>query len=355
MKTWLRRIFDRSKKPPGHPAPDHFTEFKPIPTYRLSPGRWIATALDRAMVQDQWGQARRLVQTAGRLIETFPHVAEQVARYHLALGDPVQSLHVIDDSHVQTASLRMLRNVCLIVVGREREARTDLMQWVKRSTAPLCARTLHALLETGDGNYDEARTGLRRNLRHLEDPASLASIITLCIADDRQRQADHWADRFRKTMAGVPDSERYDLMLKSLHLAQPALKHLNNPRHVQTLALELLGHEDIIPVLVSAQTIEFDPRTSRLLANAIERALPDLDKPQAGHEALARLAMCADDLNLARHWIERGCEAHPMSAGLARLRAQLDHEIKPGTAPQAKDVIATLGLNHEARTRGEAA
>ncbi len=163
MKNWLRRIFGRSPTP-GRPSLDRFTEVKPLPTHRLSAGRWIATALDRAMRQDQWDQARRLIQTAGRLTETFPHVAEQVARYHLASGDPLQALHVIDDSHVQTASLRLLQNVCLIVVGREGEARTDLQQWVKRSTAPLNARTLHALLEAKGNNYDAARTELRKNL-----------------------------------------------------------------------------------------------------------------------------------------------------------------------------------------------
>lgn len=354
MKNWLRRIFDRPQSP-GRNAPDRFAEVKPMPIHRLSAGRWIATALDRAMRQDQWAQARRLVLSAGRLTETFPHVAEQVARFHLASGDPLQALHLIDDSHVQTASLRMLRNVCLIVIGRESEARTDLQQWVKRSTAPLSARTLHALLEVGEKNYETARTQLRRNLKHLDDPTSLASLIALCVADDRQRQADHWADRFQKAMAGVPEFERYDLMLKSLRLARPAPSHRSDLRQVQTLALELLGHENIIPVLVSAQAIEFDPRTSRLLADAIEQALPDLDKPQAGLEALARLALCADDFNLARHWIERGSAAYPMSSGLARLCIQLEDVIQAKSAPQTKDVIATLGPDTDVRDHGEAA
>ena len=59
-------------------------------------------------------------------------------------------------------------------------------------------RFAHALLEAGRNNDDAARRELRKNLALMDDPASLAALIALCMTDDRGRQARHWADRFQK-------------------------------------------------------------------------------------------------------------------------------------------------------------
>ena len=59
---------------------------------------------------------------------------------------------------------------------------------------------------------------------------------------------------------------------------------------VDALVLELIAREPVIPVLVEAQRMCLEPTRARLLAESIERALPELSDQPAAVEALARLS-----------------------------------------------------------------
>ena len=87
--------------------------------------------------------------------------------------------------------------------------------------------------------------------------------------------------------------------------------------------MELICFEPAIDVLVAAQHSRLHLPTVRLLAPAIERALPDLNDASAGMHALARLSLLQDQRQEARRWAERGLAENPMSAPLAIMLREL--------------------------------
>ena len=93
---------------------------------------------------------------------------------------------------------------------------------------------------------------------------------------------------------------------------------------------------------MQAQRLQYESRTAKLLSAAIERSLSVLEKPQAGHEALAQLALAEDNITEARHWAEVGLKQQPMSASLARLVESLDGDQPVETLPPADGVLAVI-------------
>lgn len=289
--------------------------------------RGLARELDRMMRLGLMEQADRIAATAMRIAGVHPPLAERIARLRLASDDPQRALDMIDACRVRTSSLRLLRNVALIQLGRRAEAHADLNAWASRSTAPLDARLLLALFEWEDDRVSEAISALVRNIRQMPHEPSLQVMTLLTAARDNHRQATAWARRLRKASACRPMSNRHEVLLQSLGIEFDRSEHIRIPAaRIRTLAQELAMCEPAITALASAQQRRPDGPTIHVLRQAITLAMPELTQRAAAYEAAARLARLDSDMEAARAAVAEGLREQPMSASLAILQAELsDH------------------------------
>ena len=156
--------FRRTDRPTDRSAPAAAS-----PAEKALTARALADAIDRAMDMGLWEHAERIARSALRLAPASARLSEQLARLRLAQGRPETALTIIDSPWAQGemyASLRLLRAVCLVQVGRKQSAHSDLLRWSKKSTAPLDARLMLALLEWEAGDDHAATLSLLRNLKH---------------------------------------------------------------------------------------------------------------------------------------------------------------------------------------------
>lgn len=297
--------------------------------------RGLAASLDRAMQLGLWEHADRLAAGVGRLAERHPALAERLARLRLKQDNTEACLSVIDSCPARSASLRLLRAVCLLKTGRRAEAHFDLNEWSRRSTAPLQARLLAAMLEFQNGDPAAAIQELRRNLRQIEDPRTLAALALVCTGAGLKDQARLWADRLRSLLDWHPAGESHDLMLASLDLsslATTAASTAPSESLVRQLAQELATNEPVIGALAEAQRLRCEPRTADLLRRAINRIMPELADQDAAYEALRTIS-----------------QAMESAAGSGEA---------PITEPDRRDVLATIGkdaVGNEQTTQERAA
>ena len=307
----------------------------PSPAEKALTARGLADAIDRAMDMGLWEHAERIAQSALPLAPTSARLGERLARLRLAQGRPETALAIIDSPWAQGerhASLRLLRAVCLVQIGRKEEAHSDLLRWSKKSTAPLDARLMLSLLEWEAGDDHAATLALLRNLKHLEDPRTLELLLLIATRQERPEQTQVWARRLRECSAFGGGSAHMHLLCDSLML--PQLRAQGEPTDEQTnmLAMEFIAAEQVIPTLVAAQQFRPQRDVANLLYRAIEQALDDLTNRFNALEALARLALILDDRTEARRRAEEALRHNPMSASLAMLLEELDEK-----SPEATD------------------
>jgi hypothetical protein len=297
--------------------------------------RALADAIDQAMASDRWAQAERLARSAPRLVRYSSRLTEQLARLRLAQGEAETALHLVDGAARQPDSMRLLRATCLVQLGRKHEAHADLLCWSRKSTAPLDARLLLAMLEWEAGDEDAAVTALLRNLRQIEDPRTIELLLLVAAARRREDQAHACAERVQQCTSLGPRPPHLDLLVRSLGIRTHDVPHEPTEEQIFTLAMELVSHEHVLPSLVTALEIERHEQHARLLHAALERILDELSDRTRGFECLARTAFVTDDRATAKDWTKRGLEENPLSAALHRLDEQLD--------PSASGVLAVIG------------
>ena len=137
-----------------------------------------------------------------------------------------------------------------------------------------------------------------------------------------------------------------DPLLRSLGM--PGLTDEAEPTagQVANLTMELVCFEPAIEVLVAAQQRRLHLPTVRLLAVAIERALPDLGDASAGMLALARLMLLQGQQHEARRWAHRGLAENPMSAPLAIMLRELSQADPQDAAELPPDGAAVSSNDH---------
>lgn len=315
MASIARALARRSRKPgPPPPAPrDH------------AAARDLLATAERALEAGELAYADRLIRAADRIAGPTPRGLETRARLRLAEGRLDEALRVVEDAAAPLpSSLRLLRAACLVRAGRREEAHADLHRWCRRASAPIDARLLLAHLERDAGDAPAATAALARNLHLLEDPDTIEALALLAATTGRRAEAESWIRRLEQATAFTPRNERTRLLRIGLGLPARRTSVEATPRQVATLALELLGAEETLPGLVAAQQIAPCRSTARLLARAIERVRDDFASPPLAYEALGRLALDLDGVAAARHWVEAGLTAHPMSAPLVLLARDLD-------------------------------
>jgi len=313
--------------------------------------RKLAEAIERAIRVGLWEHAQRIAGSATTLAKNHPHLAEWLARLRLAQGDPDTAIAIIDSCASFPASLRLLRAICLLQLGRCIEAHMDLHHWAGKSSAPLPARLILALLEWQSGDSAAAVVALQRNLKQFEDPLTLAVLTLISAAEDRSELAANWSQRLRSACAWNDEAPHFDVMLRSMGFKGIEYAQASPDRqHINALAIELLANEQVIPALVEAQGCRPRPALARVLQEAVEVVLPDLEDRSAGFEALARLALVLDQHAQASEWVARGLEHNPLSASLARLQRELnDPQSSQGNLLNKPDVLATIGEVKPAR------
>jgi hypothetical protein len=306
--------------------------------------RSLADAIERAMDRGLWEHAERIARSALPLAPTSTRLSEQVARLRLAQGRPETALNIIESPWARggelQASLRLLRAVCLVQVGRKEEAHSDLLRWSNKSTAPLDARLMLALLEWEAGDEHAATLTLLRNLKHLEDDRTLELLMLLAVRQGRHEQSRVWAGRLRECSAFGAGSPYLQLLFDSLLLPHKGEMSEPRPDQVDTLRLELIAGEGAIPTLVAAQKLRPQRDAARLLYRALAQALEDLNDAQPALEGLARLALVLEDPEAAREWIEKARQHNPMSASLAMLREEIDRARSGSTAAPSQEKAA---------------
>lgn len=289
--------------------------------------RELAEALDDALRHHRRHQVSVLAESALRIAHKHPLLTERLARLRLADDDADAALDLIEASAEQTASLRLLRNVCLLQVGRRAEAHHDLCRWTDEGEdpAPMDARVMLALLDWEAGDRDCAIAHLLDNIAQFEtgDERTLTALTCLAVERGRIDQAAQWARRLRQCTWQRPGAANAELIIASLNLPESFAVQPTS-HQLDALAMELIAAEPAVGALVDALELEPDRAAAEMLVAGLERALPDLASPPAAIEALARLEVQLGRDHRALHWIDRGLSISPMSAALMLLKRQLD-------------------------------
>jgi len=286
----------------------------------------LADAIDAALDRGQLPHAERLASSAHRLLPIAPRLVEPIARLRLAQGEPLLALDLIDTHGPTRDGRRLLRCLCLLQLGRTGDAETELTQWTRRSSAPLPARRLLALLRWSMHDNEGAMRLLLRNLRQLEDPSTLSTIFALSVARGRDELAGRWAQRLRQHIVTHPDDTMVRLLLDALghHRADEGWPSASEAQ-VEHLAQELIAQPNVIPALALGCTLQqTTEQRIDLLIRAIERAQPELPLNAGATRALTTLHQVRENMIASFAWstddmaetstIDPLDEAHPVLA-----------------------------------------
>ncbi|MHC4992849.1 MAG: tetratricopeptide repeat protein, partial [Planctomycetota bacterium] len=271
--------------------PERAGELVGAPRREATVVRRLCQDLDEALRIVHGPRAARLARAASRLCADHPRLTERVARVHMMRDEPREAMSIIDRCRRNSSSLRLLRAVALVETGRRTEALRDLRLWDRRSSAPVRARILLADLEWHDGDTGAATRALQRNLRQVDDPTSIALLLTMSIIEERPTATRRWAERLRHSTAWGITSSMHEIMLESLGVRWTPQSGHATDRHVQTLADELVGCQQTIDPLAEALGRSGARDTGELLTRAVARALPQLAAPSAAMEAVARMLL----------------------------------------------------------------
>ncbi len=309
----------------------------PVAAPRLA--RRLGDAIDQAAMAGRREESDRLAAEAAPLAARSARLTAVLARLRLAQGDPETALRLIEACRRRSASLRLLRAACQVLLGQHTEASLDLLRWSRQSSAPLEARLMLALMER-DRDGATSLEALQRNLHHMEDARTIEALLLLSVLRRRPQQTETWAARLAEGAASSAEAPVARILLESLGMAGSVVAQGHTADEVAALAMEVIAMERAIPVLTEAQRRRPHAPTIRLLRRAIELGLPDLSDQAAALHSLARLSLLLGERREAREYAERGLAANPMSAALAILAMQLAESAPAPAEPAALEQAA---------------
>ena len=290
-----------------------------LSTPATAAARELAQAIDDALLRNQAQRADRLADSAARLAPPSARLTESLARLRLATGRPEAALAMIDACRRRPSSLRLLRLVCLMELGRSAEAHLELADWRKDAAMPLAARTLLALAEWEAGDHASPLALLQDNLTEIEDPLTLELLLILAVLEGRAGLESMIAGRLERYSLYPREREELELFFIALGRPRPAIGE-PPANDLARLRLELIACEAALPVLVEAQARSFDAPSCELLVTAAEDVLGELRDPALAIACIVQLHRLLGRVDEANHWLQRGLSEHPMAAALARLR-----------------------------------
>jgi hypothetical protein len=252
-------------------------------------------------------------------------------------SQPVAAVNLAGESN--QARLARLADWCL--GGRIAAAELELHDWRRHEDCPAQARVMLAALLARRGATEQAlavvapasRSGAQSDSE--QALMHLALLLTAELPDTARRAALNLYHHH-----GQSTSVRAWLAA----MQPPGLTELPAvPRAtIDQLAGDLRARPAVIPALVAAQKLRPDLQQVSLLRQALDRAARDLsDNPQTAVptcQALAELALLADDRDDARRWAHRGLRLDPYAVALALILAQVSDD--PAVGPPAHQVLA---------------
>lgn len=252
------------------------------------------------------------------------HRAEARARQFLKQGKPHDALHEIEHHGEPTSSMRLLRNVCLLLIGRRVDAHVDLREWASHSCCPMSARVLLGLAELDRGEHTNAVRAWAMNLDQIDDVRTIRAMMLACAEAGYDHAAGQWAQQMF-THASAWLEPIWDATARSV-LSDEALSTLPDEPPLELVAHlteELRDNEPVIASLVVAVEREPMPRRAMLLKAALRGLIDAVKDRQSLFEALARLSVTAGDDAEARYWARRGLGEFPLSSALALVMAEI--------------------------------
>lgn len=244
---------------------------------------------------------------------------------------------------------RLARLAAWCEEGRLDAAELELHDWRREAHCPPASMLLLASLLARRGADDDALTILRRSRRQgADDPAGAMLITALLAADGRTDSArDALLDLFHRH----GDDPLVATWIRAIELPGTAELPAAPDAQIERLATELLHRPAIVPTLVAAQKARPVATDIALLRQSIaqmlqsaERENPDLDRLSLC-QALAELALLAEDLDDARRWAQRGLRINPFAAPLALVLARIpdDQTIGPPALEVLKGAVEAHG------------
>ena len=221
---------------------------------------------------------------------------------------------------------------------RRDAAEIELLDWQRSPDCPPQAIALLAGLFVQSNRVALGMDLLQTHLmqEHTNDPSLLCDWIACLRIHGDPRESDAIATLYREH-GHDPAVMRWLSTLGGSSMSRlPAVSEAT----IDQLAGELLEHLQTIPSLVAAQRIARDSKMILMLRGALTKLLRDIDDERtmlSTCQALADLAMLADDHDDARRWAHRGLRLDPFSAGLAIILSRIEDDTLIG--PPASAVL----------------
>jgi hypothetical protein len=246
---------------------------------------------------------------------------------------------------IEPAAERLARLARECLTGNLAGAELGLNAWSRDADCPDTARVLLAALFTRRGKPEDARAVLHRRDATAPgaDPALLQMLIANLVAADLTDAARRLVGRLYHAHG---DDAAIALWLQIMEVPgaadMPALPDVR----IERLAAELAARPGVIPSLVAAQHVAPIAADVAMLRSALGLAAKELDADarwmSAVCQAMAELALLADDRDDARRWAHRGLKRNPYSAALALVlgRVEDDPAVGPPAARVLRDAVA---------------
>jgi hypothetical protein len=246
----------------------------------------------------------------------------------------------------ESADGRLFRLAKWCLDGRLAAAELELHDWQRHADCPPQARVILTSLLARRGRLDHALIVARGAHAHdaNRDRALAEVLIPVLVALDLTEAARRVAHQLFHRHGQEPGVAAW---MQSMQ--PPGYEDLSPVADatVDRLAAELVAQPQVIPTLVTAQRVLPRPAELVLLRRAIHAAARELDGGESMRlvcEAMAELALLAQDADDARRWAHRGLKIQPYSATLALLLGRISDD--PAVGPPAGEVLASAADAH---------
>lgn|GEM_PF-1085965 len=237
-----------------------------------------------------------------------------------------------------SADEKLLRLANWAAGDRRAQAMLELCDWQTAADCPADATALLLGLLIQQGEHDEARVIIESMSQ--QDAASDTQLVRYRIAlatKSRDPQVSRLIESLHRNHGHEPSVMRWLQMFQVAANDQPSSISEST---INQLAGELLEHLEAIPSLVAAQKLSPDVQTISMLRGAMVQMERDVDEDRTMLtlcQALADLAMLANDGEDARRWAHRGLHIDPYAAPLAIILSKVQDD--PAIGPPASSIL----------------
>lgn len=248
--------------------------------------------------------------------------------------------------HAETVIDRLVRLRRWGVTGLAAAAELELHAWCRETKCPSTAALLHAKLGMHRGEFAVALEDLTayESKHQSNDAEILQTLVSLSWLLDQHQQAELWLGQLRTQVGYLPAIQEWIQAMDEMQQANP---FSSIDAQTEQLAVELMDHISVMPSLVVAMKLQSDDKTIAALRSALNHAYRDIHTSHdqiVACEALAELALLAEDSRDARRWAHRGRRLDPYHARFALVLAEIDDDAAVGP-PAAVALGEALRIN----------